>query len=86
MPNSMSVYHFLQVDFGEGYLLSYLVTCCDGGKTKSTPSPRPKTGVRQLQSPEQSCRDTSAMVFIKVTLYIKMTSKVETALKILGLW
>ena len=39
----MSVYHFLQVDFGEGYLLS----CCDGGKTKSTPSPRPKTGVRQ---------------------------------------
>ena len=47
MPNSMSVYHILQVDFGEGYLVTYLVTCCDGGKTKSTPSPRPKTGVRQ---------------------------------------
>ena len=34
----MSVYHFLQVDFGGGYLLLLLVSC-DGGKTKSTPSP-----------------------------------------------
>ena len=36
MPNFKSVVHFLLVDFGEGccYLLS-----CDGGKTKSTPSP-----------------------------------------------
>ena len=28
----------LLVDFGKSYLL-LLVTCCDGGKTKSTPSP-----------------------------------------------
>ena len=27
--------------------VTYLLSCCDGGKTKSTPSPRPKTGVRQ---------------------------------------
>ena len=45
MPNFKSVVLFLLVDFGEGYLLlvvtCYLliVTCCDGGKTKSTPSP-----------------------------------------------
>ena len=45
MPNFKSVVHFLLVDFGEGYLLLVvtcyllLVTCCDGGKTKSTPSP-----------------------------------------------
>ena len=47
MPNSTSVYHFLQVDFGEGYLVTDLLVTCDRGKTKSTPSPRPKTGVRQ---------------------------------------
>ena len=28
--------HFLLVDFGGGYLL-LVVTCCDGGETKSTP-------------------------------------------------
>ena len=33
MPNFKSVVHFLQVDFGEGILVS-----CDRGKTKSTPS------------------------------------------------
>ena len=40
MPNFKSVVYLLLVDFGEGYLLldSYLLTC-DGGKTKSTPSP-----------------------------------------------
>ena len=39
MPNFKFEVHFLLVDFGEGYLLvSYLLTC-DGGKTKSTPSP-----------------------------------------------
>ena len=38
MPNFKSVVLFLLVDFGEGYLLTYLLTC-DGGKTKSTPSP-----------------------------------------------
>ena len=39
VQNFKYVVHFLLVDFGEGcYLL--LVTCsCDGGKTKSTPSP-----------------------------------------------
>ena len=38
MQNFMSVVHFLLVDFGEGcYLL--LVVSCDGGETKSTPSP-----------------------------------------------
>ena len=37
MPNFKSVVHFLLVDFGGGYLL--LVVSCDGGKTKSTPSP-----------------------------------------------
>ena len=37
MPNFKSAVHFLLLDFGEGYLL---LTCsCDGGKTKSTPSP-----------------------------------------------
>ena len=35
VPNTKSVAHCLLVDFGEGYL----VTCCDRGKTKSTPSP-----------------------------------------------
>ena len=40
MPNFKSVVHFLLVDFGEGcYFLTYLLTSCDGGKTKSTPSP-----------------------------------------------
>ena len=38
MPNFKSVVHFLLVDFGEGYFL-LLVVSCDGGKTKSTPSP-----------------------------------------------
>ena len=37
MPNFKSVVHFLLVDFGGDYLL--LVVTCDGGKTKSTPSP-----------------------------------------------
>ena len=32
MPNSMSVYHFLQVDFGEGYLLTYMLLVVTGGK------------------------------------------------------
>ena len=36
MQNFKSVVHFLLVDFGGGYLL---LTCCDGGETKSTPSP-----------------------------------------------
>ena len=34
MPNSMSVYHFLQVDFGEGYLLSYLVVVTGGKQSQ----------------------------------------------------
>ena len=38
MPNFKSVLHFLLEDFGEGYLL-VVVSCCDGGKTKSTPCP-----------------------------------------------
>ena len=46
MPNTKSVEHFLLVDFGGGYLLSY---SCDRGKTESTLSPRPKSGVRQNQ-------------------------------------
>ena len=39
MPNFMSVVHFILVEFGEGYLLLLLLDTCDGGKTKSTPSP-----------------------------------------------
>ena len=38
MPNSMFVLHFLLVDLGEGSCYLLLVSC-DGGKTKSTPSP-----------------------------------------------
>ena len=38
VPNFKSAVQFLLVDFGEGYLL-VVVSCCDGGKTKSTPSP-----------------------------------------------
>ena len=37
MPNFKSVVHFLLVDFGRVKLL--VVLTCDGGKTKSTPSP-----------------------------------------------
>ena len=37
VPNTKSVAHFLVVDFGEG-CCCYLVSC-DGGETKSTPSP-----------------------------------------------
>ena len=36
----MSVFHVLMVEFGEGcYLFLLLLVSCDGGKTKSTPSP-----------------------------------------------
>ena len=45
MPNTKSVGHFLQVEFGEGYLFTYLLVTCDRGKTKLTPSPLPKAGV-----------------------------------------
>ena len=38
MPNFKSVVHFLVVDFGEG-CRSRSRSCCDRGKTKSTPSP-----------------------------------------------
>ena len=42
MPNFKPVVHFLLVDFGGGYLLVtfyLLLVICDGGKTKSDPSP-----------------------------------------------
>ena len=32
VPNTKSVAHFLLVDFGEGYLLSYLLVVVTGGK------------------------------------------------------
>ena len=48
MPNSKSEVHFILVDFGEGYFVAQQEEKrCDRRKTKSTPSPRPKTGVRQ---------------------------------------
>ena len=39
MPNFKSVVYFLVVDFGEGCSCSCCRSCCDRGKTKSTPCP-----------------------------------------------
>ena len=38
VPNSKSVVHFVLVDFGGGSSCS-CSSCCDRGKTKSTPGP-----------------------------------------------
>ena len=39
VPNSKSVVHFVLVDFGGGCSCSCSSSCCDRGKTKSTPGP-----------------------------------------------